>query len=418
MRRLGRWAALAVLAGVLICRTVACTEQHKPAAPPPVGTPLVRVRLLAAQEEVALRGSLAPTVKTDSEAAALRLNLPPQKDVQLTLIDQVWRIGGVAVPGTGVLAMWQTDDATVAVNGRTYRGSFRFVPTGANTFDVVNDVDVDSYVKSVVPREMYRGWGEEAYKAQAIVARTYALYEAKTNGAKRHWDLYPDTRSQVYGGYEDESGKSRDAVDHTAGVVLAYGQRGQERIFKAYFSACCGGVTQSAADAFGENYFIPLSDQNLRGLCSPADNYNWGPIEITRDELTARLRTWGQRRNHGVRDTALVSKVEIQLTNRFNRPIRFVVTDANEVRYSLGGEELRNAINAGTRKESPARLLSSFVKVVNDPGSDVIRFVEGHGHGHGVGLCQWCSEIRSEAGMRHEDIVLSAYPRARLVRAY
>ena len=66
----------------------------------------------------------------------------------------------------------------------------------------------------------------------------------------------------------------------------------------------------------------------------------------------------------------------------------------------------------------PAKLLSSFVKVVNEPGSDVVRFVEGHGHGHGVGMCQWCSEIRAEAGMRHEDIVLSAYPKAKLVRAY
>jgi peptidoglycan hydrolase-like amidase len=44
--------------------------------------------------------------------------------------------------------------------------------------------------------------------------------------------------------------------------------------------------------------------------------------------------------------------------------------------------------------------------------------VEGHGNGHGVGLCQYCSEARAEAGMRHEDIVLSAFPSAHLVRAY
>ena len=115
---------------------------------------------------------------------------------------------------------------------------------------------------------------------------------------------------------------------------------------------------------------------------------------------------------------AKVSKLEIQLVNRFNRPIRFVVTDTNGSRFSLTGEELRNAVNAGTSKDEPARLLSSFCKVVCDPTNETIRFVDGHGNGHGVGLCQWCSEIRSEAGLRHEDIVLSAYPRARLVRAY
>jgi SpoIID/LytB domain protein len=113
-----------------------------------------------------------------------------------------------------------------------------------------------------------------------------------------------------------------------------------------------------------------------------------------------------------------ITRLEIQFVNRFNRPILFVATDNAGERYTFNGEELRTAINAGTTKESPAKLYSSFVKIVNEPGSDIIRFVEGHGHGHGVGMCQWCSEIRAEAGMRHEDILVSAYPRAKLVRAY
>jgi stage II sporulation protein D len=244
------------------------------------------------------------------------------------------------------------------------------------------------------------------------------LHEAKTNGQRRYWDVYDDQRSQVYGGYQDETSKSRSAVEETAGVVVAYGQPGQEKIFKTYFSACCGGVTQSAADAFNENYFVPLSDQNLHGLCNSADNYNWGPVEVRKDDLAGRFAAWGAKRGHGIRNITSVARVEIQTTNRFNRPIRFKVTDDDGIQYSLSGEELRNAVNGGATKANPAKLLSSFVKVVNEPGSAVVRFVEGHGHGHGVGLCQWCSEIRAEAGMRHEDIVLSAYPKARLVRAY
>ena len=57
-----------------------------------------------------------------------------------------------------------------------------------------------------------------------------------------------------------------------------------------------------------------------------------------------------------------------------------------------------------------------IVKVISD--SDEIRFVDGHGWGHGVGFCQWCSQRRAEEGLRHEDIVLAAFPRAKLVRAY
>jgi SpoIID/LytB domain protein len=199
--------------------------------------------------------------------------------------------------------------------------------------------------------------------------------------------------------------------------VLTFGTEGQERIFKTYFSACCGGITQSAADAFGENYTDPLSDQDVHGLCSGAPRYSWGPVEISKQDLAQRLQKYGERRGRGTREIKDVARLDIQFTNRFGRPIRFVATDVAGTRYSLSGEELRNAVNAGAAKDEP-KLYSSFFKTVNGPGSSTIRFVEGHGNGHGVGLCQYCSEARAEAGMRHEDIVLCAYPRARLVRAY
>jgi stage II sporulation protein D len=416
MGRFGRRAALAVAAWMLLLWPLACSEQHIPQPPRP-DTPIVRVRLHAERDQVTIKSTAAPTIKTDSERAPLKLNLP-EEDVSLRLLDNRWRIGNATVPGEGELSMWQAEDASVYIDGKSYRGKFRFVPTGGETFDIVNDVDVDSYLKSVVPRELLRNWGEEAYKAQAIVARTYALYEARKQGTRRHFDLYPDQRSQVYGGVEDESAKARLAVDQTAGIVVGYGDAGQERIFKTYFSACCGGVTQSAADAFNEPYLVPLSDQNAHGLCAAAPRYNWDSVEISKDELTRRLREFGRRRGRGEKDMAKLAKLEISQVNRFDRPIRFEAYDEKDVRYTFRGEELRNAINGGATPESPQRLYSSFVKVITEPGSDVIRFVDGHGNGHGVGMCQWCSQIRDEAGMRHEDIVISAFPRAKLIRAY
>src|SRR4029453_17087778 len=98
----------------------------------------------------------------------------------------------------------------------------RFVPGGNGSFDVVNDVDIDGYLKSVVSKELLRHWHDEAYRAQAIVARTYALYEVAGSEGRGRWDLNDDVRSQVYGGITAESAKSRDAVDATAGVVLAH----------------------------------------------------------------------------------------------------------------------------------------------------------------------------------------------------
>jgi stage II sporulation protein D len=416
MGRLGRLICVASVAGVLL--PLACTREHKPAPPPP-GTPLVRVRILDKLNVLTLRATAAPTIRTKTAPRAVRVNLPPDADVAVTLADGSWKIGGVEIPGNGEMNVWQADDATLEINGRTFRGHFRFVPVGMTTFDVINVIDIDNYLKGVIARELLRDWNEDTYRAQAIVARTYALYEAKTAGGKRHFDVRNDQRSQVYGGIDDETSKSIESVEDTAGVVLAYGPTGHERIFKTYFSACCGGVTQSAADAFNEKYIVPLSDQNVQGLCSVAPRFNWGPVEISKPELTRRLQAYGAAKpERGTASMSPVARLEVQFVNRFNRPTHFIVIDSAGVRYSLTGEELRVAINSGANKDSPQRLNSSFVKVVNDPATDMIRFVEGHGHGHGVGLCQWCSEIRAEAGMRHEDIVLSAYPGAKLVRAY
>jgi stage II sporulation protein D len=428
---IGRRATLAVafaIALVIAFVLPSCARRAAPKPSPQAGhIPLVRVRLLAAQDKATIRVSAVPTVKTESEMTALRLNMAFATDATVVLTNRGWEISGVAVPGKGELTIWPSEDASVAINGRRYRGKFRFVPnssaaSGATTptFDIVNDVDVDSYLKGVLARELLRNWNEETYRAQAIVARTYALYEVRRRGRSNHWDLFPDQRSQVYGGYEDETASSRLAADDTSGIVLAYGaQPGQERIFKTYFSACCGGVSQSAADAFGEPYIVPLSDQDVQGLCSTAPKYNWGPVEITKDELTRRLREYATRRERREINMATVQALEVESLNRFNRPIRFSVTDTAGQRYSFSGEELRNAINGQAPKgDTTTRVNSSYFKVINEPGSDVVKIVEGHGNGHGVGLCQYCSEARADAGMRHEDIILSAFPRAKLVRAY
>ena len=111
---------------------------------------------------------------------------------------------------------------------------------------------------------------------------------------------------------------------------------------------------------------------------------------------------------------APLARIDIQHVNRWGRPVRFIVTDVKGARFSLNSEEIRWAVNTEASRDT--YIYSGFFKVINDP--DQVRFVEGHGHGHGVGMCQWCSQARAELGMRHEDIVLAAFQKARLVRAY
>jgi stage II sporulation protein D len=389
------------------------------APPPQVVTnvkPVVRVRLFQDVARVTLSGSGSPTIHT-ATGSIRHLDLPSAPGSPLTLAATGWRIGSALLPPVE-LTIEPGPDGELCVNGQRYRGSLHFIPATSSTFQVVNHVDIDAYLKGVVAKEMLPQFGVEAYKAQAIVARTYALYESRTAAPGRAWDLYPDTRSQMYGGIAAETAKSRLAVDETSGIVVAFGPPGQERIFKAYFSSCCGGAGQSAAQAFGDADIPPLSDQAVGQRCAESPRFNWGPLVISKDELTRRFRIFGQAHNRPEKNIARIRQIDITSRNASGRPVQFTVTDARGQRYMLSGEELRWAVNTGATDSgaSGVTLPSSFVTPVADAAS--IRFENGHGFGHGVGLCQWCAQAQSKRGVPHEQIVLSAFRGARLVRAY
>jgi len=137
-------------------------------------------------------------------------------------------------------------DATKPINfleKGIYRGNFRFTNLG-NTLRVLNVVSYDEYVKGVVPLEMLTNWHLEAYKAQAIAARTYAHNSYR--GGARDYDVLEDQSDQCYGGVQMRSGRvieteiTNRAVDLTAGRILTY----QGRSIRAYFSSSSGGYTK------------------------------------------------------------------------------------------------------------------------------------------------------------------------------
>jgi stage II sporulation protein D len=152
---------------------------------------------------------------------------------------------------------------------RPYRGSF-VLSTDGKKVTVVNVVGLDQYLYGVVPSEMPFTWHPEALKAQAVAARSYALAVRKTGGT---FDLYSDTRSQVYRGLIGEQLSSNAAVDATAGQVLLY--EGKTAI--TYFYSTSGGRTAAIADVWKSDpvpYLVSVSDPY--DAISPY--HNWGPL--------------------------------------------------------------------------------------------------------------------------------------------
>ncbi len=396
-----------------------CSSESNPAPAPPTAPP-IRVLLLEQTDRADLV-AFDPQILLDGRPVSGDVAFPRGLTVSVWMASDGWHIGRETIRA-GVLTLRPTNDDPIRVNRLAYRGGIRLMPTGGGRFDVINDVDVEDYLLGVVTREMYPSWPIEAIKAQAVASRTYALYEAHSTGAGRPWDVFADERSQMYGGIGGETDKGREAVAATSGIVLTYGP-GDGTIFCAYFSSCCGGVTQAAADAFpGEPYIPPLSEQNNGNCCNASKFFNWGPIVVKKNELARRIHLWAQRNSTQLgRPTpelniAAVYRIDLQGVNRYGRPNRVLITDSRGVQYSWSAEQLRSAVN--TDAQPGTTLPSSFCKINGDPNSDSVTFYDGHGYGHGVGMCQWCAEARAAAGQGFEQILVEAYPQAKLVRAY
>ena len=172
--------------------------------------------------------------------------------------------------------------APLRLNGKRYRGSFE-VAAIRTKLRVINSLGLEAYLYGVVPDEVPHTWPSEALKAQAVVARSYALAQRKTGA----FDLYDDTRSQVYNGIDAEEPQTNAAVNATAGQVLLYGGR----IATAYFFSTSGGRTANVADVWGATvpYLVSVPDP----YDSASPHHSWGPYRFTPARLAQAIGVRG-----------------------------------------------------------------------------------------------------------------------------
>jgi stage II sporulation protein D len=390
-----------------------CSQEEPQRADFSGKTPVLRVLIFQSLNGVRITATSPPSIKLAGSNRDQPVDLPADTPVMLSISPTGWQLGAATL-SPGEFTLIPATDASVAFNGHAYRGRFRFIPRPSGQFDVINDIDVESYLRGVLAGEMFSTFADEAYKAQAVVARTYAIYEKQMHTSASDFDLYADERSMMYGGVSGETPKSIRAQQATRGLVVAYGSPGSERIFKAYFSSCCGGAGQSAADAFGDPDIAPLSAVATGTLCSNSPRYSWPTVTISKSDLTRRIVHYATLHSMPEKDMAAIASINILSMNNVGRPVLFTITDVKNRRYAIVGEELRRAIN--TDSTPTTKVWSSFFQIENGPRD--IRFVNGHGFGHGVGMCQWCAERRAELGMQFEQIVTLSYPRSTIVKAY
>jgi stage II sporulation protein D len=170
--------------------------------------------------------------------------------------------------------------APLVWNGRAYHGRL-VVRRAGDRLSVVNSLPLDDYVRGVVAGEMPYRWPHAALAAQAVAARSYALATLKPG---RHFDLYSDTRSQMYGGIAYETPQTNEAVARTAGRVLTW----DGHVASTYFFSTSGGRTADVREVWGGGG-MPY----LRSVPDPyeADSPHevWGPVVLDDVKIAKRL---------------------------------------------------------------------------------------------------------------------------------
>jgi len=183
-----------------------------------------------------------------------------------------------------------------SVRDGLFRGALEFRPSGGKLL-VINALDLDSYLRGVVAAESPASWPQDALRAQAVAARTYAL--TTSAGGSQGFSQWPDTRSQVYNGVSSETPSTDTAVAATSRQVVTY----LGKPIVAYFFSTSGGKTENV-----ENGFPGASPQPyLKGVVDPYDNtspkHRWGPYRYTLARAQRKLGGLVKGRLRGIKVT-------------------------------------------------------------------------------------------------------------------
>jgi len=339
----------------------------------------------------------------------------------------------------GKLRLLPPEDGVVTIHGMTghwdgvedrdYRGVIEVLRHGGE-LTAVNVLDIETYLRGVVPSEMPTTYPMEALKAQAVAARGQAL--AKAGRHKREgFDLCATQHCQVYGGATSEAESTNSAVTMTWGQVLEY----EGRLANTLYSSNCGGYTANNEDYWPDQKPIPylrsvpdfnehavplvfpLSDEALSDYlkyappvyCNQpwygkASKFRWWfiiPREELRESLVAEIGDFGDL-------------IDVRVTERADCGMALEVTVIGTTAlYKLeGGSQIRRGLGGLNSASFAIR------RIAEGEGVPAAFAIWGAGWGHQVGMCQIGAAGLADRGWDYEGILSKYYTGCTVTRRY
>ena len=351
-------------------------------------------------------GSVVSVTSGDGTCSAQRLILEPQDGSELTVTSLNRAQGQPSYAGR--LEILDTDDGLV----------------------LVNELELEDYLKKVIPSEMPSSYEKEALKAQAVCARTYAFMQRKSNTYSAYGAQIDDsTQFQVYNNVDPDE-KTAQAVQETYGKMLYYNGN---PITAYYFSTSCGTTTNASiwdSDPEDTPYLRCLSLQTARSRLSFASEEAFASFIKKKDfpayDASYPLYRWNFRTNGTIIASHVggVGKITgVSVTERGPGGVAMkllvkgsegetTISGQNAIRSALGDASLTLNLMDGKTSDGWSLLPSGFL-AIEETGTDeqgVVQFrVYGGGYGHGVGMSQNGAQGMAKAGMGYEEILKYFY---------
>lgn len=286
--------------------------------------------------------------------------------------------GQIVLDGVSYRRLRITAAGPIRLNGKAYRGVLDIsVANGALL--VVNELPLEEYLIGVINSEISSTWPMESVKAQAVIARTYAVAkrEERRSGP---YHLEATVMDQAYDGSDQEDSRAARGVYETAGQVLTY----HGKPIQAFYHATCGGKTEDSAHVWG------VSLPYLKGVdcqyCTLGNSSTWEQqLPLSRLETSLKITGLtdikpGPRNSRGRLKSVLLTTVRGSQS-----------MPATKFRMIVGSTVIKST-NFSVRVD------------------DGVAYFSGSGYGHGVGLCQWGAKQRALDGFSYSEILAYYYP--------
>jgi stage II sporulation protein D len=194
--------------------------------------------------------------------------------------------GGISIGGRALaLPASATAKSGLGWNNVRYRGRLVFIKA-ANGFTVINEIDLENYLRGVLKMEMGADWPFEALKAQAILARTYAVRN-RGKSAKRGYDFDAGENSQVYRGINAEDPRTDKAVSQTSGMILSWNGSPAD----IYYHSDSGGATADISHVWGGSK--PYLQSRPEAVSYSSPNSTW-QLALTGAQITSIISKMGK----------------------------------------------------------------------------------------------------------------------------